>query len=80
MKLVLTNKGDNRELIVDSESIRLIEVNSDGVGSHIVFGADLGRAVNESPAAIAAAVGVTVVKEVTPGTTVASTARVSKKR
>lgn len=66
MKLVLTNKGDGKELIVDADSIKILEASkdADGIGSHIVFGADLGRVVKESPAAIASALGVIAVKDV----------------
>lgn len=81
MKIVLTNKSDSRELIVDSDSLKLVEANQDGTGgSHIVFASDLGRVVAESPAAIAAVLGVTKVVEVPTGTTVASFAKASKKR
>ncbi len=62
MKLVLTRKSDSVEIIVDSELVKLMEPESDGMGTHMVFGADLVRVVNESMASIAAAIGVTAPK------------------
>lgn len=80
MKLVLTNKGDDKEMIVESDSIKLIEASkdADGIGSHIVFGADLGRMVKESPASIAKVIGVVAVKDMPADMSLASIA--SKKR
>lgn len=81
MKIVLTNKGDGRELLVDADSLKLVEVAQDGtgIGSHIVFAADLARNVNESVAAIAAAVGVNAVAPVPAGATAAQVAKLQKK-
>lgn len=56
MKLVLTDMSD-KEIIVDSDSVKLIEPFADG-STHIIFGADLGRTVKESMASIAACLGV----------------------
>ena len=77
MKLVLTNKVDGLELIVDSDKIVLLEASkdADGVGSHIVFGADLGRMVKESPASIAAAIGVVAVMPAPAGASLMSVAK-----
>lgn len=76
MKLVLTLKGDGREMVVDSEAIKLMEDDSkmpggDGNGTHIVFGADLGRVVNESMATIASTMGVVTPKAVASMTVMA---------
>lgn len=66
MKIVLTEKVTNKEIIADADQIKMVEPANDGtdVGSHVIFGSDLGRTVNESQAAIAAAVGVIPVREV----------------
>lgn len=64
MKLVLTRKSDNVEIIVDSDMVKLMEPEIDGAGTHIVFGPDLVRVVNEGMASIAAAIGVTTPKAV----------------
>lgn len=80
MKLVLTNKGDNRELLVEAEDISLAEVAQDGtgVGSHLVFDNGYGRNVNESLASIVAVTGAVVVPALPADTTVASVAKKAK--
>lgn len=77
MKLVLHGKADGKEIIVESDSIKLVEASKDedGLGSHIVFGADLGRVVSESPAAIARVIGVVAVKDVPVNTSLMSLAK-----
>lgn len=77
MKLVLTDRGNGKELIVESDLIRLMEPDQDGTGTHIVFAQDAGRDVAESLPSIAAAIGVTVPKVVT-ATSAALTAKVAK--
>ncbi len=52
MKLVLTDKVSGKELVVETDMIKLMEPDSEGTGSHIVFGADMGRVVVESLASI----------------------------
>lgn len=73
MKLVLTTKSpgspkDGKELVVDADEIKFFEPDLDPAGNetgatHIVFGSDIGRTVQESPADIAAAIGVVAVKK-----------------
>lgn len=77
MKLVLTNKGDGKEIIVDSDHIKLLEASSDadGIGSHICIESNLNRMVKESPAAIAKVMGVVAVKDVPADMSLASIAR-----
>lgn len=84
MKLVVTRK-DGQHLVVDSESIKIIEPvldsNAQPTGeSHLIFGADLGRTVNESPADIAAAMGVIAVKQVAQVSPMAVAMLAKKKR
>lgn len=57
MKLVLTRSDNNKEIIVDSDSIKLMEPSGDG-STHLIFGADLGRNVKETLASIANVIGV----------------------
>jgi len=64
MKLVLTDKPSGREIIVDSDAIKLMEPDADGTGTHLVLSADLGRVVVESLPSIAALVGVIAPKSV----------------
>ncbi len=58
MKLVLTQKGDGKKLVVDVDAIRLLEPVDDG--THIVFGADMGRIVVEPVDQIIRAIGAIV--------------------
>lgn len=81
MLLVLNNRSDASEVIVGAETIKLVEDAKDGQGgSHIVFGADMGRIVSQSPASIAAVVGVVVVKDVAADVTVSSLAKAKSSR
>ncbi len=76
MKLVLTDSVTSKEVVIDSEAIKLFEPAIDGsAGTHIVLGPSLGRQVNETPAAIAAALGVVVPQPAPSGATVKSVAK-----
>ncbi len=76
MKLLLTDKPSGKELVVDSDAIKILEPDAEGTGTHIVFGADLGRVVVESLPQIANAIGVTVPKTIAA----ASVLSVAKKK
>lgn len=77
MKLVLTNKGTNKEIVVESDAIKFFEPSSDadGIGSHICLDAGLNRMVVESPAAIAAVIGVVAVMPAPANVSVMSLAK-----
>lgn len=82
MKLVLNSKADGKELIVESNEIKILEASkdADGLGSHLVFSENLGRVVSQSPAAIASAMGVVAVKDVPASVSLMSLAKPAKKR
>jgi hypothetical protein len=55
MKIILT-RTDGLFITVESDAIKLIEPMADG-STHLVFGADLGRTVKETPAQLNDAMG-----------------------
>jgi hypothetical protein len=64
MKLVLTDKTTQQEVVIDSDQVILFEPEMDSASppaptgkTHLVFVNGSGRIVEESPASIAAAVG-----------------------
>jgi hypothetical protein len=78
MKLQLNDAVSGRPMVVDTDLIRLVEpgdIVANPNGSHIVFDGGMGRAVKESYAEIAAAIGV-----VSPSVAAAALVKVSKKK
>ncbi len=57
MHIILTRKGDGLEIVVNTDAIKLLEPDSDGVSTHVVLGPDFVRVVNESGEKIAAIIG-----------------------
>ncbi len=51
MILVLTRKGDGVKILVSVENVKFWEPDVDG-GTHVVFGSDMVRVVNETLAQI----------------------------
>ncbi len=54
MMLTLTRKGDGVKIVVNLNQIKMLEPDSDGTSTHVVFGADMVRVVTESVAQISA--------------------------
>lgn len=46
MKMVLTQKGDGKKLVVEMDLVKLMEP-VEGGGTHVVFASDMGRVVSE---------------------------------
>lgn len=54
MDLLLTNKSDGKQIVVNSNDVKIWEMNPDGVSTDVVFGVDMVRVVTESLAIIIA--------------------------
>ncbi len=64
MKLVLTDAVSGKEIVCDSDMMRVIEPTTDASGNaatHIAFASDQGRIVKELAVDIASIIGVTAV-------------------
>lgn len=57
MELVLTRKNDGSSIIVNMDQVKMLESDSDGKSTHVVFGSDLVRVVKESIADIRKLIG-----------------------